>query len=410
MTETASHEPAQDAAHEPARESVPATATVPPRRRGGALAVLLALAALGCAGWALWQVEQLSRADDTGAAALDAARHELRQRLDAIGQQLDQRGRELDSLRTRSADAERVNRGLREELLGLGERSRHLEDAVANLAERGQAGRDALALDEAEFLLQMSAERLRLFHDGEGALLAYGLADSALATAQDPLFASLRQTLAAERDALQRMRPVESRAALSTLAQARRVLAGLPAAAAAAADGASPAASRPPAWQRWLSGFIRIHHEDAQAAPAAIGPELALARSLAELDLRLAEAALLARDESAWQAALDSAHAGIGRHFDTRAGAGRALLDELAALRQQELAPEPPELGTALRELRNLRATRLLARPVPGDMPPRAPDPAGDRPAPAGLPAGDGTGPETAVPAQGGEDELGDET
>ena len=39
-------------------------------------------------------------------------------------------------------------------------------------------------------------------------------------------------------------------------------------------------------------------------------------------------------------------------------------LDRLAA---QPLAPALPELGTALKELRNLRATRALSRP-------RAPD------------------------------------
>jgi uroporphyrin-3 C-methyltransferase len=52
---------------------------------------------------------------------------------------------------------------------------------------------------------------------------------------------------------------------------------------------------------------------------------------------------------------------GVVRTFDAGAvGATLAEIDRLAAL---SLAPALPELGSALKELRNLRATRALARP-----------------------------------------------
>ena len=59
----------------------------------------------------------------------------------------DQRKHDIDAMRARLADADTVNKGVREEMLALGERSRHLEDAVANLAEQHLTGRDALALN-----------------------------------------------------------------------------------------------------------------------------------------------------------------------------------------------------------------------------------------------------------------------
>ena len=63
------------------------------------------------------------------------------------------------------------------ELLGQGERTRQLEDAVAKLAEKSLSGHDAMLLDETESLLRMGAERYTLFHDAQGAAAAYALRD-----------------------------------------------------------------------------------------------------------------------------------------------------------------------------------------------------------------------------------------
>ena len=166
-----------------------------PRRAGSRGAWLIALIALGVGGVALWRAYAIEHGQ---ADAQAAARTELVARIDELSRSVDQRKRDLDSLRARVADADGVNKSVREELLGLGERSRHLEDAVANLAEQRLSGRDALALNEAEFLLQQAQERLALFHDAHTALTAYQLADSALAAAEDPVFASVRQAISAE--------------------------------------------------------------------------------------------------------------------------------------------------------------------------------------------------------------------
>ncbi|HEU4663508.1 MAG TPA: uroporphyrinogen-III C-methyltransferase [Dokdonella sp.] len=342
-----------------------ATRPAPPSaraRRGGAVAWLVAVAALAVAIVALWRVYALEHGR---AAAQEAALDDIGARLDALSRTVEQRKRDLDGVRARLGDADAVNKSVREELLALGERSRHLEDAVANLSEQRLSGRDALALNEAEFLLQQAQERLALFQDAPAAISAYRLADSALAAAEDPVFASLRQTIGAEREALEASRPADAHAALAALARLREAIATLPARHAAAAT----APGSPSRWSGFIEQFVKISHDDAHGVPTH---EPGLARSLVVLDLRGAEAALLARDADGYKAALANARAGIAATFDDGAAPVRAALAEIDRLAAQPLAPALPELGSALEELRNLRATRALAHP-PATAVPAAP-------------------------------------
>ena len=345
------------------QESSKRPAAAAPAARGG-FAWLIALLALIVAGTALWRALAIERGQD---AAQEAARQELGARIDALTRSLEQRKRDFDSLRARVADVDGVNRSVREELLGLGERSRHLEDAVANLAELRSSGRDALALNEAEFLLQQAKERLGLFHDAQAAIVAYQLADSALASAEDPLFASVRQTISAELAALEASKPTRTRAALATLGRLRGALSSLPPPRATSTVAEPQAASR---WQAFVAQFVKVSHRDDTETLGS--RDIGLTRSLAAIDLRAAEAALFARDADAYKAALMRARGGIAVAFDPAAPAVKAALADLDGLAAAPLAPPLPELGSALKELRNLRSMRALSTPPAPSPPPAA--------------------------------------
>ena len=340
------------------------TAVAPPASRSG-FAWLIALLALIVAGVALWRAIEIERGQS---AAQDAARAELGARIDALTHNLDQRKRDFDSLRARVADVDGVNRSVREELLGLGERSRHLEDAVANLAELRSSSRNALALNEAEFLLQQAKERLGLFHDAQAAIVAYQLADSALGLAEDPLFASVRQTISAELAALEASKPTRTHAALTTLERLRGALANLPPPRAPAA--VAPEPQSPSRWQAFVAQFVTVRHRDDVGTPAA--RDIGLTRSLVAIDLRAAEAALFARDADAYKAALKRARDGVAVAFDDAAPAVKSTLTDLDGLAAAPLAPPLPELGSALKELRNLRSMRALSAPPTPTPPPAA--------------------------------------
>jgi uroporphyrin-3 C-methyltransferase len=354
-------------------QPMPAVETAPrpvepapaPANRGAALATLIALAALILGAVALWRAIAVERGQG---AAESALRNETSARLDELARNGEQRKRDLDALRTRLADTDSVNKSVREELLALGERSRHLEDAVANLAEQRLTGRDALALNEAEFLLQLGQERLGLFYDAQAALAAYKLADSALASAEDPVFASVRQTISAEMQALEAAKPLETRATIDALERIRASLATLP----ARSDSKSAASAQPTSrFAERVQQFVRVRTDTGELPGSR---DLELSRSLAAIDLRAAEAALIARDPAAYATALTRARASIASAFDPSAPALKNDLAELDRLAAAPLAPALPELGSALRELRNLRATRALSQPHPAAP---APDGAG---------------------------------
>ena len=105
----------------------------------------------------------------------------------------------------------------------------------------------------------------------------------------------------------------------------------------------------------------RLFAHELAAAPTDRG----LARTLATLDLRAAEAALLARDTASFRAAVQRARTQLQATFDATATAEVvAALDRLGA---SEAPPAPTVLGAALKELRNLRSTHRLRQQGRGD-------------------------------------------
>jgi uroporphyrin-III C-methyltransferase len=338
--------------------SVRATRTVTrpaPRPRGGgslALAVLLALIAVGASGyigWRQWQQEQGSAADNRSVAS-------LQQRVATLETTLTTLGDQRSSLNQRLDDAAQVNRSLREELLGQAERTRHLEDAVAKLAEKTLSGRDGMLLDETESLLRMAGERYTLFHDAQGAAAAYALADQTLAAVNDGAFSGLRQSVNAEREALAKSQPASQAGALQQLVALRGGLADLP-----LKPLDSHAAEATDAWsriRRALAGVISVQRDD--GAPLAVA-DARFARELAALDLAQAQAALLAYDSKGYAAALQRVDAALASQFDGSAPAVQQARETLKQLAGQLPANAPVQLGAALTELRNLRAVHALS-------------------------------------------------
>ncbi|MCX7514499.1 uroporphyrinogen-III C-methyltransferase [Frateuria hangzhouensis] len=334
----------------------PARAPAAAPRRGGtlALALLLALLALGLAGyvaWRQWQQAQGSASDN------------LDQRVGQLEGTLGTLGDERSSLRQRLGDAEQVNRSLREEMLGQSERLRNLEDAVAKLSEKSLSGHDAMLLDETGTLLRMGQQRYVLFHDAQGAAAAYALADQALAAVNDGAFSGVRQSIAAEREALEQGLPRTR--AVDTLQQLRGALETLP----LAPRDTSGGQVNPGAWARIgraLGSVVSVQRDN--GAPLAMA-DARFARELAALDLAQAQAALLAADVDAARDAVARAQASLAAQFDTHDPAVAHAQAQLASLAKTLAPATPVQLGAALAELRNLRAVHALraadATPAP---------------------------------------------
>lgn len=335
---------------EPASAALPAS--MPPRRRAWwpRLLVLLVIGALAAAVYVLYsQSARLQGAIDSQVSTAASADTRLQQRIDALGET-------QKTLETRLADATATNKVLREELLAMGERASLLEDAVARLADNRLRGEVMLRLNEAEFLLLLGEERLRLFGDVPAAIQAFGLADAALAGMDDPSLATLRQTLAQELIALREV-PADPRPALrAELVQLAGNLPVLPESRAGEVRATDANDSR---LTRLLASLVtvrRVSERDAVLGPVQRETTLAALR----LQLELAQAALARPDVAAFQQALDAAAALATQLFDTGDARVARLLDRLRALRATTLVPELPVLGATLQELRGLRATRSI--------------------------------------------------
>ena len=352
----------EPAAIEPAAAvPAPPAASTPPRRH--AVPWLVAIVLLGAVAylfWRTWVLEgEQQRLAQTDIQQVDA-------QIAALARGNEQARRDTETLRARLDDAAKVNQSLREQLLGLGERARLVEDAIANLADKRLTGHDAMLLDESEMLLALGGERFALFHDPAATIAAYRLADTTLAAIEDPAFSTVRQSISAEIDGLSNLGGADVAATADALAVLRADAAQLPPARRDAGTGAEESH-----WWHVFGNLVRVR-TGADAAAAAQRHDASLARQLFVLDLRDAEAALLARDTARYRAAITQAQAELKLDFDIDAEPVKSAQGTLERLGKAELAPPaPPQLGAALRELRNLRATHALrqARPAAASPP-----------------------------------------
>jgi uroporphyrin-3 C-methyltransferase len=370
----------------------PPPAAAPVTRRGFP-ALVLALVALGLAAFAAWQAWQLDRSQaqrETGIAGEQAS---IAQRADDAARAAGAAKQALDALAQKVADAEAVNRSLREEVLGLGERAKIVEDAVSSLAERRLDGAASLRLNEADFLLRLGEERLMLFGDNAGTIAAWRLADSELAAMDDAVFAGVRQTIAAEIAQLEQAGQERRAGHLAALERLTDAAGSLPARRGLADT--APAPGSDGAWYSRaldaLAQFVRINRVDPGDAALLNPLNVESARHALELELLLARAALVMGDAERHAAALARARQRLAASFDGDDGAVRDGLAALDAAIAAAGRAEPPVPGRALQELRNLRAARALADSSPRTAPAAeletpAPAPKDDAPAPEAPP------------------------
>jgi uroporphyrin-3 C-methyltransferase len=352
----------------PAAAAAPPPDSPPPARarNGGAFGWLLLLVAIAAAAYLYWRLQAIEQGHDESAQSEQSQAQHLREQVEVLQRGVDATRHESETLRARLDDAAKVNESLRGQVLGLSERARLAEDAIANLAEKRLSGHDALLLNEAELLLVLGSERYALFNDPAPALAAYRLADAALGEANDAAFSTVRQSITAEMEALSALQTLNIPAAQAQLAQLRESLAQLPATAARGERATPTSSSR---WWQVFGELVRVRRDtDTQALLAHNDP--LLARALVDTALRDAQAALVARDQVHLRSALTTARARLAADFDTQTTAvsnALAALDDLAKLALA--TPAPQILGSALKELRNLRATHALR---PESTPPKA--------------------------------------
>ncbi|MEJ6328040.1 uroporphyrinogen-III C-methyltransferase [Stenotrophomonas maltophilia] len=324
------------------------TALVSPPRRSLRwlllpLAVVAVLGAGGYAGWRFWQQQQHEQ---------EAQSRTMAVQLQGLEATLDALRRDQRATSQRLQDAAATNRVLRDEMLGLSQRSALLEENLAKLADSANQGRQAVQRDEAELLLTQAAQRLNYADDVEGARRLYAQAATALAALPDSEGLNLRQALVQERDALDALGAGPRVQALQRLDALAGALQGLPTQVAS-----TPAGDQTrPWWQAALAPFVDIS-PSRQNGPLTAA-ERRNADDALQLELTLARAAIERGDRAGRDAALSRVEQWAQRRWPD-SPALRAQRAELQALRELPLQTSNTVLGSTLQQLRTQTDRRL---------------------------------------------------
>src|SRR5690606_15978373 len=254
---------------------------------------------------------------------------------------------------------------------------------------------DELLANDIERLLVMAHQQLRLAGNVNNAIVALETAQSRLARADRPRFASLQQSINGD---LERLRAV---ATIDIPAQSARIdrLAGLiskapmlvPDAAAPGTppvDGATPPRPAPepaadpraelPAdaawWQRWraeiaswparagstlaheLGDLISVQRVDQPAALMLSAEQAGQARAALRQRLMTAQLAMLMRQPEIWKSELDNVVQALRSYFDGRAADTQAALRLAQELAQTDIAVPLPGVSDSLANVAALRA------------------------------------------------------
>ena len=320
-------------------------------------ACLLALLALLLAGWAALQQRWLWRTSiDNAAKTVN-----LQERVVTAERAAATARAQQQSLQSRIDDLQSELRADHDAQNALDQRTRNLETAIGQISNQQFQGRDALLLDDTEFLLRAGQQRWTLFHDADAAARAYTLADDALAQVSDQVYAPVRSAIAAERATLVAASSPARTQALDTLAALRQQAPGLPMAGSESAPHVSENGVLARAWHA-LSGVLRVERDKGASAPAA---DARIAREVLALDLAQAQASLLAFDETGYHDAVQGADALLAARFDADAPEVRTARSRLQTLSSARIATPAPQLGGALAQLRALRASHAMQAIAP---------------------------------------------
>lgn len=345
-----------DGAGEDPRKGAPGPPSNGPRRRRSgwviAIALLVALAAAGAAGYLGWRLQRLEQRvatiPDERAAALEPyLRPDALQPLQARIESLEVRRKALSN-----QIGERVDQ-LAESI-----------DAVRAITERHQIG---WRLAEIHYLLSIATRRLTIAYDMEGAEAALAAADDAVAGLQDVRLIPLRKAIIEDLGAVRAVQPADIEGIALRLQSLLNQVDGLPHAPLESASTDSGQADGVAGWlqqlRERLAEFVVIQRRPGGPTPVVpksgtgLGPADALTLALED-----ARRAALARDEENYRQSLQRAAETLDIHFDGDTGATIRFREGLAELGRRTVETDVPDLTDTLELARRLAAEVEQAR------------------------------------------------
>ena len=341
--------PAQDEVQVAPVQSI-APAAAAPRGRGlASLALVLAAAGVGLAGWGAWQVRALHVQSEQQREVLEQTRSQA--------QTLVQREQSLSARLAQLPTPEQLEerRQLLASVQGDQQRLGQRLDNVLN------ASRQDWRLAEAEHLLRLASLRLTALQEINSAKALVQAADQILLEQDDPASFAARAELAKSLEALRSLQQPDRTGMFLQLGALREQVAqlnphvpafvdngGVLASLAAEGDGSSW-------WAQWLerlSHYFRIDFSAAQdIRPVLSGQSLAQVRLALTLALQQAQWGALNGDGAVYQKSLQQAQGVLDEQFNQDNPAVQALRARLGELVTQPVSVGMPDLTAAMAAL-----------------------------------------------------------
>ena len=349
------------------------------------LALLVALASVSATGWQWWQTRQADPNEATqkeSLARLQDAQQQIANSVATFEAQLDAAESPIDSAEFSRRDerlkaVESQMAGLQGQsgedqasisaVLGsvrsLEQRLSATESGLVSVAASSQNSSVELDIAEIDFLLRTASERLQLFSDPIAADLALQAADVQIEALNDPMFLSVRQRIATSRQALALV-PSIDRVELSTqLTALQSKVPDLPFRGEAETQ-PEPVLPDDAGWwesfKQTMSSLVTVRRRVPEDQSLLSLDDKDYLRQGLWLQLESARLALMRNDTSVYSGSLDRVNDTVEQFFKNGSSEVQALLLEVAALKQVNIAPEMPDISAPWTQLRQLRDSRRL--------------------------------------------------
>jgi uroporphyrin-3 C-methyltransferase len=326
-----------------------------PRGNGLAsvIAVIALLLAVGAAGGVYWLWQQAQQQQVSVQTQFRSAQSSL----DNVISQLDARIAELLAEQSKAA-----------------EEQRNLKQSLSSLHEELGRDRNAWAVAETMYFLQLANARLQLLQDIDTALEALSIADTRLQALGDPGFIPVREKIKTEIASLKAVAKTDLTGTALSLGALASQIPALPLHAPAkhmqqeVSSVTVVSEEEQPLWKQELNKawvvmrqLVDVRRTDKRIEPLLKPEEQQLLVQNIQLQLQTARIAVIQRDNKLYKDSLTTAADWINNAYDLDADITKSTLEQINTLAALELSPQLPDISASLRLLRNMSDNRVEA-------------------------------------------------